>query len=61
MLAQQGICFSGSELFSKERNMHIVKLIRRRFPEQSNSVIGVLVFLSASALLIGIGILLLMK
>ena len=39
--------------------IHVVKLIRRRFPDSSGRIISSLVALSASALAIGIGILLL--
>lgn len=36
--------------------MHIVKLIERRFPNQRAAIILLLVFLSASLLLLGIGL-----
>lgn len=36
--------------------MHIVKLIERRFPNQRATIISLLVFLSASLLLLGIGL-----
>lgn len=39
--------------------MHIVKLINRRFPNNSGTIIGLLSLLSISALAVGIGILLL--
>jgi len=38
--------------------MHIAKLIRRRFPHNSNSAIAILVLVSGSAILVGIGLLL---
>jgi hypothetical protein len=37
--------------------MHNVKLIRRRFPNQSNRIIGVSLLLSVSALVLGAGLL----
>jgi len=36
--------------------MHIVKLIERRFPNQKRSIIAILVLLSASILLFGLGL-----
>ncbi len=33
--------------------LHVVKMIRRRYPNQSNRIVGSAVLLSASALLIG--------
>lgn len=39
--------------------LHVVKLIERRFPNAGNRVITSLVALSASALAIGIGLMLL--
>ncbi len=36
--------------------MHIVKLIERRFPNRKASVTGVLLLVSASLLLVGIGL-----
>jgi hypothetical protein len=38
--------------------IHIVKLIERRFPEKSGTIIRVLAVLSVGALVIGIGLLL---
>jgi hypothetical protein len=40
--------------------LHVVKQIRRRFPNNGNRIIASLVALSASALAIGVGMLLLM-
>jgi hypothetical protein len=37
--------------------MHIVKLIERRFPKQKGNITTILVILSASLLLLGLGIL----
>ena len=37
--------------------MHIVKLLERRFPKQQGSIIGLLVLLSISLLLLGVGLL----
>ena len=39
--------------------MHIVKLLERRFPKQKGSITGLLVLLSISLLLLGVGLLLL--
>jgi hypothetical protein len=39
--------------------IHIVKLVRRRFPKAGDGIVASLVALSASALAIGIGIMLL--
>lgn len=39
--------------------MHVVKLIRRRTPNQAGTIIALLALLSGSAVLIGIGLLLL--
>jgi hypothetical protein len=39
--------------------MHVVKLIQRRYPNSSPRIIGSLFALSASALAIGIGLMLL--
>jgi hypothetical protein len=39
--------------------MHIAKLIRRRFPNQSRGVLALLGLVSASALLVGLRLLLL--
>jgi uncharacterized membrane protein YqjE len=36
--------------------MHIVKLIERRFPERKARVVPLMVFLSISLLLLGIGL-----
>ena len=36
--------------------MHIVKLIERRFPNRKAGVTGVLLFVSTSLLLLGIGL-----
>ncbi len=36
--------------------MHIVKLIERRFPERKGKIVPVMVFLSISLLLLGIGL-----
>jgi hypothetical protein len=36
--------------------MHIVKLIERRFPKHKGSITAVLVFLSISLLLLGLGL-----
>jgi hypothetical protein len=36
--------------------MHIVKLLERRFPKQKGSVITILLFLSLSLLLLGLGV-----
>jgi hypothetical protein len=41
--------------------LHNVKLIERRFPKASGRIISSLVALSASALLVGLGLLLLRK
>ena len=38
--------------------MHLVKLIERRFPNRKASLTTTLVFLSASLLLLGIGLML---
>jgi len=38
--------------------MHIVKLLERRFPKRKGSVIAVLLFLSFSLLLLGVGLML---
>lgn len=37
--------------------MHIVKLIERRFPKQKGRITGLLVLLSMSLLLVGMGLL----
>ena len=37
--------------------MHIIWLIQRRFPQQARGIVVVLTLISASALLIGIGLL----
>lgn len=39
--------------------MHNLRLIRRRFPNRSGQIIGVLLLLSLSALALGVGMLLL--
>ncbi|MDA1054015.1 MAG: hypothetical protein O3C40_26495 [Planctomycetota bacterium] len=39
--------------------LHIIKLIKRRFPNASGKIITTLVLVSASALAIGVGFLLL--
>lgn len=39
--------------------LHVVKLIKRRFPNSGNRIIASLVALSASALAIGVGLMLL--
>jgi len=36
--------------------MHIVKLLERRFPKQKGGVLPVLLFLSVSLLLLGVGL-----
>jgi len=36
--------------------MHIVKLIERRFPKHKDSIIAVLMLLSISLLLLGVGL-----
>lgn len=36
--------------------MHIVKLIERHFPKHKASIIAVMVFLSVSLLLLGLGL-----
>jgi len=36
--------------------MHIVKLIERRFPKRKDSIIAVLMLLSISLLLLGVGL-----
>jgi hypothetical protein len=41
--------------------LHIVKLIRRRYPNTSDRIISTLFLLSASALAIGVGVLLLTR
>jgi hypothetical protein len=38
--------------------MHIMKLIERRFPKHKASIIALLVFLSVSLLLLGLGLML---
>jgi hypothetical protein len=38
--------------------MHLIKLIERRFPNRKASVTGVLVLVSTSLLLLGIGLML---
>ena len=38
--------------------LHVVKLIRHRYPDKSGRIIASLVAVSASALLVGIGLLL---
>ena len=38
--------------------MHIVNLIERRFPNRKASILGILVFLSISLLVLGLGLLL---
>ncbi|MGH8003460.1 MAG: hypothetical protein ACRECJ_01890 [Limisphaerales bacterium] len=38
--------------------IHIVKLIQKRFPNRSGKVIGTMVYLSLTALILGIGLLL---
>ena len=39
--------------------MHIVKLLERRFPKHKGSIPAVLMFLSLSLLLLGVGLMLL--
>ncbi|HEX6288946.1 MAG TPA: hypothetical protein VFZ66_07135 [Herpetosiphonaceae bacterium] len=39
--------------------MHHIKLMRRRFPRQSATITGILLLAALSALVIGIGLLLL--
>ena len=41
--------------------LHVVKLIQGRFPNSSNRIIGTLLVISASAMAVGVGILLLNK
>jgi len=36
--------------------MHIVKLLERRFPKQKGRVLPILLFLSVSLLLLGVGL-----
>jgi len=36
--------------------MHIVKLIERRFPERKSKIIPIMIFLSGSLLLLGLGL-----
>jgi hypothetical protein len=36
--------------------MHIVKLLERRFPKQKGNIFGILMFLSISLLLVGVGL-----
>jgi hypothetical protein len=36
--------------------MHIVKMIERRFPERKGKIIPLMVFLSISLLLLGLGL-----
>jgi len=36
--------------------MHIVKLLERRFPKQKGRVLPILLFLSVSLLLLGVGV-----
>jgi hypothetical protein len=38
--------------------MHLVKLIERRFPNRKGGILGILVFLSISLLVLGLGLLL---
>lgn len=38
--------------------LHVVKMIRRRYPDKSESIIRILVALSFATLLIGVGLLL---
>jgi hypothetical protein len=45
----------------RQKMLHVVKLIERRFPNAGNRVVASLLALSASALAVGIGILLLKK
>jgi len=37
--------------------MHVVKLLERRFPKQKKSITAVLMFLSLSLVLLGLGLL----
>lgn len=39
--------------------MHLVKLLERRFPKQKGNIVGLLMFLSLSLLLVGVGLMLL--
>ena len=39
--------------------IHVVKLVRRRFPKQGDRIVTTLFALSASALAVGLGIMLL--
>jgi hypothetical protein len=41
--------------------MHIAKLIRRRFPERSGTIISTLILLSGAGIALGIGLLLLLR
>jgi hypothetical protein len=38
--------------------MHLIKLIQQRFPQQQGKIIFVIVLLSLSALILGLGVLL---